>query len=410
MSSSTLAPFQLQPMLLSAVFIFQKKYDVIEISENPERYSEILARAKKTVGYATCGCCDAHLRLVIRKVSDVYRLSLWPYEGQKHDAHCYFYRLEVQERVAKGFALQSIVESQDGTVAITPDFDLSLDREPKEAAPGAKGTATTQRRVKRQKAGLTALLRYLWESSECNQIRNRAATYWKTVYRLSLVMSQCKIGKEDMTSVSFMPDMGKSRPDWYTEFINRLKSSNEKIVRYGVLFGNLTAVELTKFGYRYMVQGLRPPLFVDKALQERIEQSFHFAIDAVLNPRGLNVWLAAQVELSAAGNLLVRQCGFLVTSRDFVPVDSMYEATFANKLVDEGRSFYKPMVIEDGLVPDFVLTDTSKPTYIEVWGMNTDSYIARRAEKIASYQKLGHALLEWDAASMMAMPQLPQKG
>ena len=78
----------------------------------------------------------------------------------------------------------------------------------------------------------------------------------------------------------------------------------------------------------------------------------------------------------------------------------------ADALMEAQRGFYKPLKVEDGLLPDFVLTDAPAHIYVEVWGMNTVEYRLRRQDKIKHYAASNRPLIEWDAAVNAPMPSL----
>lgn len=68
-----------------------------------------------------------------------------------------------------------------------------------------------------------------------------------------------------------------------------------------------------------------------------------------------------------------------------------YERLVAEKPVNEGRAFNKPMLYdqdEDDVFPDFVLTDcASGEVPMEVFGRNDEEYLKRTAEKTALYDR-----------------------
>ena len=70
-------------------------------------------------------------------------------------------------------------------------------------------------------------------------------------------------------------------------------------------------------------------------------------------------------------------------SMSLVPVDSGFEADFAEFLLRIGRSFRKPLRFtrDQQKLPDFVLEDCNPNAWIEVWGMNTAAYRNYREEK-----------------------------
>lgn len=82
----------------------------------------------------------------------------------------------------------------------------------------------------------------------------------------------------------------------------------------------------------------------------------------------------------------------------------------ADYLVDNQRSFKKPMVIlEDSkLMPDFIITDIYRNACIEIWGMsNNGDYNIRKNEKIKMYTDQNIRLIQWEPLKEKSMPKLP---
>ena len=396
-------------MEISTVYLGGQAFDANDIAQRPGRYTEALGRAKKIQRHAICGCKrEVALRLIIRKLGDYYCLTLWPYEGQLHDKRCIFHRNEIQETVADGLARQSIIEEDDGTVSISPDFDLALNLNQRPAAPKQTPTRPGKNRMSRRKASLTALLQFLWHHSRCNTISGygKAVTFDSTIFKLWRSLRQCVVGQTPLTDVSFMPGMRSACPNWLDEFDAHLCTSSSAKRVYGVVLGRLTAVTEGKYSFAYSLQGFGKRLYVEKTLHKSFQDSCKLAYAAVQNSPELNVFIAAQVELTAHGHYKVKDCGFIVTSRHYIPVDSMYEVEMADALMEAQRGFYKPLKVEDGLLPDFVLTDAPAHIYVEVWGMNTVEYRLRRQDKIKHYAASNRPLIEWDAAVNAPMPSL----
>jgi hypothetical protein len=97
------------------------------------------------------------------------------------------------------------------------------------------------------------------------------------------------------------------------------------------------------------------------------------------------------------------------TTGRFIPVESGFEALVANALVEEGRAFVKPLRYtgQEEVHPDFVLTDTKRPWYLEVFGMATPQYLERKRAKITHYRESGKLLWSWDAAAGTQLPPFP---
>ncbi len=85
----------------------------------------------------------------------------------------------------------------------------------------------------------------------------------------------------------------------------------------------------------------------------------------------------------------VRSMVAMPVTSQLIPFESSYEHQLANHLVNAGRHYEKPFSseasIDDRLFPDFILQDCSPPVMIEVYGMNTEVYLARKKEKRAIY-------------------------
>ena len=83
----------------------------------------------------------------------------------------------------------------------------------------------------------------------------------------------------------------------------------------------------------------------------------------------------------------------------------------ADRLIAERRAFRKPLrhIGRAATHPDFILTDVTPETVIEVLGLTGNSdYDARMAAKRAQYRAAGIPVIEWDAtASPLATVQLP---
>lgn len=100
----------------------------------------------------------------------------------------------------------------------------------------------------------------------------------------------------------------------------------------------------------------------------------------------------------------------LLTSADYIPVDSSHELTMADALIAAHRDFVKPLHYDrdEATLPDFVLTDSPNSTatdsdghhrsetVIEVWGVTgSTAYEQRKHAKLARYRAEGVPVIEW---------------
>ena len=82
-------------------------------------------------------------------------------------------------------------------------------------------------------------------------------------------------------------------------------------------------------------------------------------------------------------------------------IEQLADFTLFVSTVDmTGRSYMKPLKHDaaDLVHPDFVLTDTPAQVALEVYGMDTPDYLARKAEKQELYaQRLPGRHWQWEA-------------
>ena len=100
------------------------------------------------------------------------------------------------------------------------------------------------------------------------------------------------------------------------------------------------------------------------------------------------VLLIARCEVTENGEPKLQNIGLIVTSNEWIPVQSSYELKVAHKLVLEKHWFSKPMRVKHGCpyVPDFVRHGANGDTPMEVAGMMDDpEYAADLTDKLANY-------------------------
>jgi hypothetical protein len=140
------------------------------------------------------------------------------------------------------------------------------------------------------------------------------------------------------------------------------------------------------------------------SLKDRLQRKYAMALAKPLPPKHTHVMGLFLVEVLDSDRMLAVDAALLLTSR---ACDSSHEVRMANLLIQKKRHFEKPMrspFPNSEMVPDFLLLDTSPWTPIEVWGLTTEEYLARKAVKRAEYKALGLKLVEWEAHSGAALP------
>ncbi|MFO2466552.1 DUF1173 domain-containing protein [Pseudomonas sp. 15FMM2] len=103
----------------------------------------------------------------------------------------------------------------------------------------------------------------------------------------------------------------------------------------------------------------------------------------------------------------VNKVALMRVSERLIPLDSGHEATVEKLLYDNQRSFYKPLRF-DAVFPDFWLLDMASDYPMEVFGMNTAEYLARKVVKVAHYNaNYPSGWWQWDACANATIAPLP---
>ena len=107
----------------------------------------------------------------------------------------------------------------------------------------------------------------------------------------------------------------------------------------------------------------------------------------------------------------VNKVALMRVSERLIPLDSGHEATVEQLLYDNQRSFYKPLRFDsalDAVFPDFWALDMVRDYPMEVFGMNTPEYLARKVVKVAHYNaSYPSGWWQWDACVTATLPPLP---
>jgi hypothetical protein len=387
------------------VRLADKSLPLIVLREHATEYGPLFARARAEVGHGQCLCQTPALRLVIRcSRAGRYHLAGWPGEGELHDPSCSFHKLASELTGRDGYSTEAFNESADG-VAIR--FSAALAR--KLSAPEPAPNAIEQREGRaRRTVGLLGLLHWLWEESQLNawHPRWRRRTWWVCHARLSEQIAGCSINHEELTEALYVVPPFREQyarrniAAFETFRIARLKRRGDTQQR-GLILGEIRDVKPTRYGIRYALAHHHGALFATTALDERLRRSYRPAFSSAADEHGARRIGLFLVELSPKGHVRVLDMAAMLVSKLYIPADSSHEVVMANALTDAGRAYVKPVRYDgsDLVFPDFVLTDTSPHSYVEVYGIHgRESYDQRKRVKQVHYQSQGAALIEWDIA------------
>jgi hypothetical protein len=82
----------------------------------------------------------------------------------------------------------------------------------------------------------------------------------------------------------------------------------------------------------------------------------------------------------------------------------------ADKIAQAGRAYLKPLKLKgESFLPDFLIIDEKPAIFVEVIGSDGNAeHDQHKKKKIAEYQRKGHKIITWNAASE-PIPNIPTK-
>lgn len=412
------------------VSIMVKRFPVLI---NGKRYSpefqgeEKFARSWRSVlestyknSHGICLCFgNGEKKLAIKHSanSDQFHLARFPETGADHSPDCRYYSPSLSMSGLQGYDLGVVDEGSDGSLRIKLAHGVR-ERQPGEHKPAPAETAiSTGGRVRKPSMSLLGLLHLLWSESRLNTwypAMDGKRTQWLVSNQILGAAERITTSRVSLADLLLVA----------AEKESKVATSNQFKVNTGVERGYrmLVVSQLARYNPDRDRSGeylpLRGPYGIPrlKMTRERWEVLYkRFEREVAAWHEGDAVVAIAQVSLSGdtGYSAHVLDAALMRVSPRWIPVDSKHEADIEDRLYSESRSFNKPLrydASEDCVFPDFWLLDTpSVPALpMEVYGMSTPEYLARKSDKRLWYAKrYGGNYWEWDVICGGEIPPFP---
>lgn len=343
--------------------------------------------------------------------SSHYGVARWPDTGLDHDPECDFFNEETDSGASAG-TKPAFDELGEGRIRAHLAMGLGLavangKNKPERAAGGKQGVQAT-----RNRASEVTLLQRLWRHSSLNCLDGNPRNWFGAVLKSLKGADRIVVNRAGSTMADFLL-VGTQQSARIAATHNQkvLARAGSEPSRLFVL-GRLKQYSAEKTQCLLPLHegfGL-PKILVQTSQLAGLVFQRPFMVNLLSGTAGSVVVLAC---IEPAGNdwWKVVSIGGITTTTNMVPVDSSYETEFEEYLVSLARKFVKPIAIneidQDGNRPDFILLDTQPRTRCEVWGMQTEEYLAGKADRIAEYAKRGQRLVSWSANPKEPFPALP---
>ncbi len=359
---------------------------------------------------------------------EVYHLARLRNQGALHAVACSFHEADPRRDGRGGYADGVVRERDDGRIGITLRRGLrcldvaAVPAEPAQAARQGGG----QGAVRQARMTELGLLHLLWEEAGLNgwsPALGRARRRWSFV-REALDRAAVRIvPARNQTLSDRLAMIGYGDEDGPALLRETARSCGDtwRILLLGIV-DDIAVVDWTR-GRQFCslrfdgVQDYQLRVSAAPVWHERLTRRYPMAMAALALPRAERAirvvgLVTATVRVGLDRGVTRVRCRaddialMEVEPDTLTPVSSGHELAIARALVDEHRSFIRPLRFDAGrdvVLPDFVLRDTedARGTPMEVFGRADEAYAARRAEKARYYDEVyGQARWwSWDAVA-----------
>ena len=402
-----------------------KRYsgDFQTLSEYERPWQRVL---KDAYGLADVRCAcrgPGPKRLAVKHYegSGAFALAKFALSGHEHAADCQYYSSSDGLGGTGGSSAGVLDVQADGSVRIRLEIGMTVREgiEPDCASAPAdrpdRPGSTRQSAIK-----LAGLLHYLWDAATLNQWR----PYWtgkrnarQVFWRLNQAADDVTAGNVKLGDQLLLPAITADSPE-------AVRNRARVVVALAAKRRMLIIAPLASYSAERE----------ERMLKDLAISGFHGIPKAFMRPgqwQMLNTryrtavagWRAGQTTLAIAQVEVRERAGrqsasvidvaLMAVSKHWIPTESSHEWLIAEKLVDEGRAFNKPLrynQAQDIVFPDFVLTDcASGEVPMEVFGRTDEDYLKRKNEKTVYYDKKygTGGWWCWDATASNLVPAFP---
>lgn len=383
----------------------------------------LMAHGKADVRCTCPGDGEKRLSIHSRANSDRFHLARFPETGAEHSEDCVYYGVDPSMSGLGSYRRGVVQELDDGAVKIKLKVGLQqraavAPQDSENAGPAETKVATPRPRSGQASMTLLGLLHFLWTQASINtwapgmEGKRNLGVVHHHLMRVAMATYAGRVRLSQNLVISTPSGSGQQAGQNKAKSLDAI-TQRRRLVVVAPLAQHQEGMDGSNVLPIAGFHGI-PHLMLDDGIWASMERRFLRELDAWR--AGNPVVAVAQTDppKSSAGSMRAQvvDISLMQITRDWIPVDSGYEALIAEKLVAEKRRFEKPLRFdagEDAVFPDFWLRDRPVPLPLEVWGLSTPDYQARKKEKAAHYDETYGAggWWSWNAAVGDLVPELP---
>lgn len=375
--------------------------------QTEERFADGWASALKTAytsgAKVSCSCSvpgTGRLAVRHRSVKSTYYLARYPKTGAQHQLDCQYYSQDADKSGLGSYSVGVVDETADGLLI---KLKLSLNKKERfnHPADGQIRSFNAQGKPLQSAMTLGGLLQLLWSEAGLNRWEPGDGKRWIGPGHGRLLRASNRILTASNGPISdslIIAAVGnETAPEGKANLakVDSAIAANRRLIAVAQL-ADYDYADDANMSKKLSLQSSAgfPHLYPASGLWNRIMASYSDELAAWRKKADLIAIVQMdRPYLSKNGNRCaeVLDISLMRVSEQWIPVASGYEATVEDLLRAQKRKFIKPMRFDSTtelVFPDFWLTDLATGDMpMEVFGMNTPSYVTRKLEKIDHYNK-----------------------
>lgn len=385
------------------------------LEEHTEQSQALLAQCKGR--NPICHCRTPGLPLYIARRTKYY-IARVPNSGPQHAPYCASYEPDRSECGFGIYSASALTEGGDGRVAVKLGVPLLIRGDRAGVTPMGPQQIGTEHTF-RDTVELPGLLHLLWERAQFNRwhprMRNRR--HYRQVYKYLLEAADTvQVRRQPLTRHLYVPEPYAPEQALEIEARRRrafrdLSQTASGVPQRILVLGRVRSIVELNEGLGIRLAHL-PNEFVigvtrQKLARLRVATEFAWLDSRSLHPE-FQLLALLTMQRTRDGNWQVDELAGMVTTEEFIPSFSMEDAIVAKRLVNEERTFYKPLPYDAASTrfPNFLLTDCGESAVpLEIVGSAEADAAARRL-RVAAYEEAKRRYWLWDVLAAALPPTL----
>jgi hypothetical protein len=280
----------------------------------------------------------------------------------------------------------------------------------------------------KSKATLLDVLQILWEKSDNHRYYPGQQRTWnRAAWFLNQTLTHGMFGTRPMKEIIHVPlwqkDDSHKRAFWTWSETLANENNTGKV---GLIIGSINSFKTHQNNnattvIEFTIKDLPCSINLNAAAIKSFEKNHSRQMNALSQLptnkqfRSVGIFLVTNGHKADANGKLIKcliasKASIMITTEHYIPVENKYELQMADKIAQAGRAYLKPLKLKgESFLPDFLIIDEKPAIFVEVIGSDGNAeHDQHKKKKIAEYQRKGHKIITWNAASE-PIPNIPTK-